>query len=153
MKSYKGWYKILNPEKFVLPIDEYMKSYKDQHVNFKSKLELKAIKYCDFNKHIIKWSIEPWAIKYIKPTDGNWHRYYIDLFIEFSNNKKFLVEIKPFSETKQPKQPTKQTQKSILNYQNALITYSINQAKWEAAEQFANSHNMKFIILTEKELN
>lgn len=152
VKSYKGWYKLLNPEKFIIPIDEYMQSYKDGCVNYKSKLELKAIKYCDYNKFVTKYSLEPFAIKYLKPTDGKIHRYYIDLFIEFSTGKKFLVEIKPFSETKYPTKPKKQTQKTIMNYQKAIMTFAINESKWEAAKEFANSHNMKFIILTEKEL-
>lgn len=151
--SYKGWYQLLNPNKFIKPIDEYMQSYKDGHVNFKSRLELKAIKYADFNKHIISWSIEPFNIKYVKPTDGKIHRYFIDLFLEFSSGDKFIVEIKPKSETLPPKKPTKNTQKASMNYQLALQTYSINQAKWKAAEEFAALNKMKFIILTDEELN
>lgn len=151
--SYKGWYQLLNPNKFIKPIDEYMQSYKDGHVNFKSRLELKAIKYADFNKHIISWSIEPFNIKYVKPTDGKIHRYFIDLFLEFSSGDKFLVEIKPKSETLPPKKPTKNTQKASMNYQLALQTYAINQAKWKAAEEFAALNKMKFIILTDEELN
>lgn len=151
--SYKGWYQLLNPNKFIKPLDEYMQSYKDGHVNFKSRLELKAIKYADFNKHIISWSIEPFNIKYVKPTDGKIHRYFIDLFLEFSSGDKFIVEIKPKSETLPPKKPTKNTQKASMNYQLALQTYAINQAKWKAAEEFAALNKMKFIILTDEELN
>ena len=90
----QGWYKLLNPDKFIKQLDEYMKSYKDGCVNFKSSLEYKAIRYCDFNKHITKWSLEPFAVKYLKPTDGKVHRYFIDFFIEFSSGDKFIVEVK-----------------------------------------------------------
>jgi hypothetical protein len=150
----QGWYKLLNAEKFKKPIDEYMKSYRDGHVNYKSSLELIAIKYADFNKHIVSWSLEPFAIKYIKPSDNKVHRYYIDLFIEFKTGEKFIVEIKPKSQTVPPKPPKKKTQsqKSIINYQNALMVYRINQAKWEAAKEFAELNNMCFIFLTEDEL-
>ena len=148
----QGWYKLLNPEKFIEPIDEHMQSFKDGHVNYKSSLEFKAIKYADYNKHITKWSLEPFNIKYIKPTDGKYHRYYIDLFLEFSTGDKFLVEIKPKSQTVQPQKPKKNTQKAQLNYQNALMTYHINQAKWKAAEEFAEYNDMRFIILTEEQL-
>ena len=148
----KGWYKIINLEKFIEPIDEHMQSYKDGRVNFKSSLELIAIKYCDFNKHIVKWSLEPFNIKYIKPTDGKYHRYYVDLFIEFSTGDKFLVEIKPKSETTEPKKPKTVSKKSIRNYEKAKITYAINKAKWEAATEFALTNKMKFIILTEEQL-
>lgn len=151
-KSYKGWYKLINPDKFIKPLDEHMDSYKEGHVNFKSRLELKAIKYADFNKHIVNWSLEPFAIKYVKPTDGKSHRYYIDLFFEFSTGDKFLVEIKSKSETIPPKAPRKNTTKAQMNFQRALQTYAVNQAKWKAADDFAAYNKMKFIILTEDEL-
>ena len=88
---------------------------------------------------------------------GNLHRilnscprcriFSIDFFVEFKNGAKFLVEIKPYSQTKKPilrKNPTR--------YKDELITYYINQAKWKAAKDFAEKRNMKFIVLTEREL-
>lgn len=150
--SYQGWYKILNPQKFIRPIDEHMKSYKNGEVNFKSRLELKAIKYADFNKHVVKWSLEPFHVKYIKPTDGKIHRYFIDLFLEFKTGDKFIVEIKSKGETVPPKPPKRKTEKAMINYQRALQTYAVNQAKWKAARQFAESKGMQFVILTEDEL-
>lgn len=149
----QGWYRLLNPEKFIKPIDELMKSYKDGHVNYKSSLELKAIRYCDWNSNVNKWSLEPFAIQYLKPTTGKFHRYYIDLVIEFNNSEKFLVEVKPFSQTKAPRKPRKLTDKSKLNYARNMETWLVNQAKWTAAKQFCESNGFKFIILTEKELN
>jgi hypothetical protein len=148
----RGWYKLLCPEKFAKPIDEHMQSFKDGHVEFKSMLELQAIKYADFNKHVVKWSVEPFHIKYVKPTDGKKHRYFIDLFLEFSTGDKFLVEIKSKGETKKPRKPRKKTEQSLMNYQKAMMTYSVNQAKWKAAEEFAKQNKMRFIILTEDEL-
>ena len=139
-------------DKFLSPVDEHMKSFKDGFVNYKSSLELKAIRYCDWNKHVVKWSLEPFAIKYLKPSDGKYHRYYIDFVIEFTSGEKFLVEVKSEGETKPPRKPSKKTEKSINNYQKAIITYHINQAKWKAAKEFATFNNLKFIILTEKQL-
>lgn len=152
MKSHKGWYKLLNPEKFIKPLDEYMGSYKDGQVLYKSSLEKKSFVYCDYNKYILKWSVESFAIPYIKPTDGKVHRYFIDLFLEFKTGDKFLVEIKPFSQTKYPKKPSKQTSRALMNYQRDVMTFAINEAKWKAATEFATSHGMKFTIITEKEL-
>jgi hypothetical protein len=43
----QGWYELLNPKKFIKPIDEHMKSFKDGKVNYKSSLELNGIRYCD----------------------------------------------------------------------------------------------------------
>ena len=151
MKSHKGWYRLLYPEKFIRQLDETMNSMKITKdgifIEYKSSLELKFIKYCEMNSNITKYSLEPFPIQYIKPTDGQFHRYYIDFFVEFKNGAKFLVEIKPYSQTKKPilrKNPTR--------YKDELITYYINQAKWTAAKDFAEKRNMKFIVLTEREL-
>lgn len=156
-KSAKqGWYSVINIDKVIKPADNYMKSciIKENTIklNYKSSIELKAFRYCDMNKYIVRYGIEPFAIPYVKPTTGKIHRYYIDIFIEFSTNDKFLVEVKSSSETKPPRKPSKKTIKAIENYNKALETYMINKSKWEAARNFAKERNLKFIILTENEL-
>lgn len=149
-----GWYKIINPLKFIPPIDSHMKSFNEStmSVQYKSSLELRAIRYCDANPYVVHWSIEPFNIKYIKPTDSKMHRYFIDLFIEFSSKDKFIVEVKSKGETIPPKKPTKNTPKALMNYQKAIQTFAINSAKWAAAQEFAKQNNMRFIILTEDQL-
>jgi hypothetical protein len=148
----QGWYKLLQLQKFIAPIDEHMKSFRDGHVNYKSTLELNAIKYCDFNKNVQKWSLEPFPIPYLSPVDGKMHRYYIDLFMEFSSGDKFLVEVKSSGETKPPKKPKKVTDKKLVYYNKAIQTYMVNTAKWKAATIYGKDRGWKFIILTEKEL-
>lgn len=150
-----GVYKLFNFAKFIPPIDTHMGSFDESTmcVQYKSALELKSFKYCDANPHVKHWSVEPFNIKYIKPTDGKQHRYFIDLFIEFSSGDKFLVEIKSKGETLPPKKPSKNTAKAVMNYQKAIQTYAVNQAKWAAAIEFAEVNKMRFIILTEEHLN
>lgn len=153
LKSKKGWYRLLNPSKFVRPIDEYMGSFRDGEVQYKSSLELIAFRYADYNKHVKSWSVEPFPIQYVKPTDGKQHRYYVDLYLEFANGKKFIVEIKPKSETTPPKKPKPPLKsKNITRYQVAMQTWMINQAKWNSARLFASKNGLEFIILTENEL-
>ena len=159
-KSAKnGWYKVLNKQKFIFPVNEsvsVMKSFKiiddEINVNYRSGLELKCLRYCDMNIHVKKFSLEPFAVKYLSPKDGKTHRYFIDFFIEFSNGQKFLVEVKSSGETREPKKPGKKTEKALLNYQKALQTFAINTAKWNAAKKFAQQNNFIFIVLTEREL-
>lgn len=152
----QGWYSVNNPDKVIKPADNYMKSTIIEEnvikLNYKSSLELKAFRYCDMNKYVVRYGIEPFAIKYLNPKDGKLHRYFIDFFIEFQNGQKFLVEVKSSGETKEPKKPGKKTEKAILNYQKALQTFAVNTAKWKAAEAFALEKGLKFIILTEREL-
>ena len=151
----KGWYKPLNPTKLIPPFDSHMGSFNEStgEVEYKSRLELRAMKYADYNKHIVKWAVEPFHVPYIKPTDGKIHRYFIDFFLEFSSGDRFIVEVKPKGETIPPKKPSKKTQKAINNYQKALQTYAVNKAKWAAAREFAKKNNIRFIILTEEELS
>ena len=153
----KGLYKVINKNKVIKPLDQQMESFIIENdeifLKYKSSLELKAIKYADFNKHVVKFALEPFAIQYIKPTDGKPHRYYVDMFLEFTSGDKFIVEIKSKGETQLPKPPTKPNEKSIRRYQEALTTYTINQAKWAAATEFAKSNKIRFIILTEDELH
>ncbi len=149
----KTWYRLKNPDKFQKPHDEYMKSFNEStgEVLSKSSLELKTIQYCDLNPNVLKFSLEPFAIKYIKPTDNKVHRYYPDVLIAFKN-KTFLVEIKSSAETKPPKPPKKITSKSSKNYSKAVMTYKINSAKWKAASKFCKEKGIEFIFITEKEL-
>jgi hypothetical protein len=148
----KGWYKIKNISKFIIPIDEHMCSYKDGFIQYKSSLEKNAIIYFDKNPNIIKFSLEPFPIKYIKPTDNKIHRYYIDFYVEFKN-KKFLIEVKPYKQLFEPIKPLKNTKKAQVNYKKSLMTWAINLAKWKAAKEFCLKNNMEFIFLTEKHLN
>ena len=151
----QGLFKLTHPEKFIKVLDEYMGSsehLKDGYVEFKSSLEYKAIRYCDYNPKIIHWSLEPFYIPYVKPKDHKVHRYFIDLFIEFENGVKFLVEVKSFKETIPPVKPLRITEKSLYNFYRACETYSTNKAKWESAKKFCEKRNLNFAILTEREL-
>ena len=60
-----------------------------------------------------------------------------------------LVEIKPKSQTKAPKQPTRKTKRYI----NEVMAFVKNQSKWEAANQFADHKGWKFQIWTEDTLS
>lgn len=164
-KPKKGWYLLKNPSKFIKPKDSHMKSFKDisdsktikYAVEYKSGLELSAFRYADCNPSISSWSVEPFPIQYIKPTDNKPHRYYIDLLIRFVTGDMFLVEVKPDSQTKMPRKPkgmknNTSTPKALNRYKNDVMTYMINQAKWDAAINFGKKHNMKFVTMTEKHL-
>jgi len=153
-KNKKGWYKLKNIDKFVKSQDDYMKSFNESSgmVEFKSSLEERSFIFCDLNPKIKSWSVEPFAIRYLKPTDNKIHRYYPDLLITFDSGHTFLVEIKSSSETKPPKSPKKHTLKSEKNYKRAITTYAINSAKWKEASLFCKEKGIKFIFLTELQL-
>ena len=63
-----------------------------------------------------------------------------------------MIEIKPKAETQEPKQPKKQTPKSIENYKKAIETWIKNTAKWQAARTYASNNGIEFMIITEEHI-
>ena len=85
---------------------------------YRSGLELKFFRFCDDNKNVIKWSSENVVVPYVSPLDGRVHRYFVDNFIsikEGTNIKNYLVEIKPYRQTKPP--TTKYKKKQHIVYE------------------------------------
>ena len=118
---------------------------------YRSGLELKFFRFCDNSPNVLKWGSENVIIPYRSPLDNRAHKYYVDNLVIIKENdqiKKYLVEIKPYKQTKKPQ--TKYRKKSHLIYeQKAYIT---NQAKWQAARDYCKKCDYDFIIITEKEL-
>ncbi len=137
--SYKGKYKIKNPEKY---LGDYTK------VVYRSLWERQAFKWCEGNSRVRAWNSEEVVIPYKCKTDNRIHRYFIDLFIEMDNGDCILVEIKPKKQTTAPKKPSRKTKKYI----NEVTTYIKNTSKWTAANDFAQHKGWKFQIWTEETL-
>ena len=137
-KAYKGKYQVKNPEKY---------KGNPNNVVFRSSWELRFFNWCDKNPDILKWSSEEIVIPYKSPLDGKWHRYFPDVWMKTSTDT-YLIEIKPFKETQEPKKKTRVTQKYLYE----VKTWGINSSKWKAAQEFCNDRKWKFKIITEKEL-
>lgn len=154
-KSKKGFYSLVNAEKFVKPADGFMQSFNESNnsVEYKSRLELNSFRFCDANPNIVSWSVEYLHIPYLSPKDNKIHRYFPDLFIMFSNKEKFIVEVKSSGETVPPVKPKKLTKKTEYSYRKAVQTWLVNSAKWKACGEWCKNNGFKFIFLTEKELN
>lgn len=140
---YKGRYKILNPKKYRGDPNDIV---------YRSLWELKFMKWCDMNSSVLEWGSETIIIPYISPVDSKVHRYFVDFYIMTKSKdgsvSKYLIEIKPEKFTKPPDIPKKQTKKFI----DEVFQYGVNVAKWKAADGFCKDRNMKFLILTEKDL-
>jgi|TARA_R110000822_G_scaffold285247_1_gene406603 hypothetical protein len=120
---------------------------------YRSGPEFRLMKFADNSDKIIYWQSESVPVPYIKPTDGRVHRYYIDFTFYFKEKdgtiSKFLIEYKPWKQTQLPVRGRKSEKTWVTEQYN----YVVNQAKWKAARQFAKSVGMKFIVLTEKNLD
>lgn len=114
---------------------------------YRSGLELQFMGWCDKHQSVIKWASEEHIVPYISPLDNRPHRYFVDFFVEFKNGNKYLIEIKPDSQTRPPKK-TGQKAKFIRE----MTTWAVNESKWKAAAKYAEKKGWKFKVLTDKVL-
>lgn len=139
-KTFKqGVYSPRHPEKYVGDPSKIV---------FRSSWELEMCRMLDNNKNILRWSSEEIAIPYLKPTTGKVHRYYPDFWVEYRDRngqiKQELIEIKPYA------QVNPNVKSRLTEYDK--LTYAINVAKWQAAQQFCDKKGIKFRILTENSM-
>lgn len=143
-KIQQGYFKPAQPEKYIGD---------PNLIIFRSSWEFKFLKWCDSSPTILKYSSEPVGIPYYSPLDKRTHIYYVDFFIKTKdtdgNEKTWLIEVKPDKYTKPPVAPKRMTDKQTANYVYAAKQFIINQAKFEAAKEFASMRGAQFGIITE----
>jgi hypothetical protein len=118
---------------------------------YRSAWESKVMLMLDNNPNIISWGSESVVIPYQNPLTGRTSRYFVDFNITMrdkeGNLKKFLIEIKPYSQTLPPVQT-----RNTRSLQRRQAEYIKNQKKWEAAQQWCKAKGYNFCVLTEKHL-
>lgn len=111
----------------------------------------------DMHPDVVQWaSEEPWfCIPYRHPFKKTVYRYFPDFWVK----KKLpdgsfeitVIEIKPYKEVQPPPIKTgKQAQ--TKSYAYAVMTWAINQAKWEAADKYCRAKGWKFQKITERDI-
>jgi hypothetical protein len=142
-KYHQGYFRPRHPHKYRGDVN---------NIVYRSSWEKRFLEWCDVNPSVVAYHSEETVVPYICKTDGLLHKYYVDIRIAIKDQNgkisQYLVEIKPHGQTIPPKYPGKQTKRYI----EEVSTFVKNQSKWEAATRYATERNMKFIILTEKEL-
>ena len=143
--AYKGKYIPINRKKYV---------GNSSQVIYRSLWERKLMVYCDRNEKVIEWGSEEVIVPYRSPWDGKMHRYFPDFYMKVKQGngtyKKFIIEVKPKAQCKEPiKTPKRKTKKWYKEVQ----TWGINQAKWKSAIDYCENRGMEFKILTEDHLN
>lgn len=142
--SYKGKYKPQNPDKY---------DGDPTNIIYRSLLERRFMVYCDNKASIIKWSSEEVVVPYVSPIDNRYHRYFVDFMIQYRDTagtlRTVLVEVKPKSQTNEPKRiQGKPTRRFLME----VKTWGVNKAKWDAATEYCKDRKWEFKIITEKEL-
>jgi len=147
--SHSGIFKPKFPEK-----------YKGDPTNiiYRSLWEQKLMIYLDHHKDVLKWSSEEIIIPYRSPWDNRMHRYFPDFWCRKVNKhgvqEEVIIEVKPWSQLFPPDGRKKYTPKGRKSrrFIREAKTYAINMAKFEAAKSYCESKDMKFIVMTEKDL-
>ena len=144
MAEYKqGFFKPKNPEKYIGD---------PTNIVYRSGWEKKVMEWADTNSAVLKWSSEEVVIPYRSPVDMKVHRYFPDFYVEAQRTdggvRKMLLEVKPAAQTQPPKTPKRRTKRYITE----VMTYGVNQAKWNAAEDYCAHKGWEFIKLTEKDI-
>ena len=144
MKPKKGKFKPVNPHKY---------NGNPTKIIYRSGLELKVMMRFDHDPQIIEWSSEEIVVPYRCKTDNRIHRYFVDFVIKVQQSngkiKTYMVEVKPYAQTLEPKKGKKK-QKTFIN---EVMTYAKNFSKWQAAKEYCKDRNWEFQIITEKEIN
>lgn len=139
-RSYKGKFTPTNRSKYRGNIT---------NIVWRSSWELRFLKYLDTNPSVLEYASEEIVVPYISPLDNQVHRYYVDFYAKIQKPdgtiRKYLVEVKPYNQTIQPKVPKRITE----NYMKVVNTYLVNKAKWKAAINFCSKNGLEFIVLTE----
>ena len=143
--TYKGRYFPTNPKKY---------NGNPNQIIYRSLWERKVMVYCDKNDAILEWGSEEVIVPYISPWDGKLHRYFPDFYMKVrqadGSTKKFIVEVKPKAQTKEPvRNPKRKTKKWFGEVKN----WGINQAKWKSAQEYCKDQGMEFKIFTEDHIN
>ena len=114
-----------------------------------------GFEFCDDNVNVIKWASEEIAIPYRKPIFNGRNetknaRYYPDLYVEYYNTQghivREMIEIKPLKQIV----PSKARKTSNRIHEDSV--YIVNRHKWEAAEAWCRARDIRFRLMTEKDL-
>ena len=143
--AYRGGFRPKNPAKY---------KGNPTKIIYRSLWEFKVFKWLDLHPQVIWWQSEEVIVPYRSPIDGKMHRYFPDFYIKIKQGngtyKKFIIEVKPKAQCKEPvKTPKRKTPK----WYNEVKTWGINQAKWKCAIDYCENRGMEFKILTEDHLN
>lgn len=107
----------------------YMVSNKNggREMHYRSGKECEVYECLEQMPEVIKYDVEPFAVKYYKPQSGEVHEYNPDLSIVFDDGHIEIWEIKPANQTH----------------------FEINNAKWTACQQHCESRGWDFVVVTE----
>jgi hypothetical protein len=145
--AYSGLFKPKNPKKYVGDV---------KNIVYRSSWELKFMMYLDGHPDILEWASEEIVVWYVSPVDGRPHRYFPDFVVtkrdRTGKQERLMIEIKPSYQTKPPRGYDPRRKRDRARFLREATTWSVNKAKWDAAEAFCEERGWRFVKMTEAEL-
>lgn len=136
-KFAQGKFVPKNPEKYIGVGD----------INARSSWEFTMMRFLDENENVIYWASESIRIPYMNPFTRKQTIYVPDFFIVYvdkhGKQHSELIEVKPLNQTVQ-----EMANKSKHNKAHWIL----NQAKWNAAQEFCKKRQIKFRVITENDI-
>lgn len=130
----------INPKKYIGNVN---------NITSRSSWELKIMVKLDLSPNVIAWCSEEVVIPYYSPVDNRMHRYFTDFLVVTADKKVTLIEIKPYAQTIPPEAKKGKNKKRLVE---EICTYTVNQAKWAAAEAYCKQKGWSFRVITEKDI-
>lgn len=119
---------------------------------YRSLWERRVMTHLDDNPSVVGWSNEEIIIPYLSPVDNKWHRYFPDFLVKVKNKEgkieSIILEVKPASQAAPPERRNKVTK----SYIREVVTWGVNEAKWNAAVEYCKDRNWTFKVITENEI-
>lgn len=140
---HQGVYEVKNKEKYIGTRDP----------TFRSSYELEFFKWCDRTRAVVEWGSEVVVVPYFNPIKNRKARYFVDIYMKYINKNgdvvTEIIEIKPLSQCMQPKAKKTKSKNTVIQEQ---IDWTTNNAKWEAATQYASVRGWRFRVITERSI-
>lgn len=118
---------------------------------YRSSWELSMMFKLDTDSNVIEWSSESVIIPY-QDVNGVLRRYFVDFYVKRKVGDQIiteLIEVKPYKETIPPVLTEGKKKKTKVR---EILTWDINQRKWESAKKFCEKRGWTFRIMTEKDI-
>ena len=130
----------------------------DYPIVYRSSYELAFMRWLDNDTQVIEWSSESFRIPYVdfSSVPPRQRTYFVDNSATYRikddktgkwMKKKFLIEVKPYSQTIEPRKT-----ENSARYADGMLTFIKNMSKWKMAIQYCADRGWGFKIVTEREI-
>ncbi|ATI17396.1 head completion protein [Aeromonas phage AS-szw] len=141
--TYKGQFFVKNREKY---------KGDPKKVTYRSSWEKYIMEMLDNNPDVRYWNSECMVIPYFSNADGKKRRYFMDMWIQWSDGSISLWEVKPKKECFPPVPPKRNTLKAKNAYIQAVYTWQVNNDKWKTTAELCKKKGWRFNIINEDSL-